>query len=49
MTGLVMSDAQNVISGVVLQAGKLMSEILAKNWKIETDALKQMEQMFIVV
>lgn len=42
-----MSDAGNVVGGLVRQAGKkkkrkkkLMSEILAKNCKIETDAPK---------
>lgn len=49
MTGLVMRNAQNVFSGLVRQAVELLSETMVGGWKIETEALIQVEQMFIVV
>lgn len=49
MTGLVMRNAQNVFSGLVRQAVELLSGTMVGGWKIETEALIQVEQMFIVV
>lgn len=44
-----MRNAQNVFSGLVRQAVELLSETMVGGWKIETEALIQAEQMFIVV